>query len=118
MPLSTKEDSNVTDEFMLKEYESIASAHFDSQDGLRQQFRFYLLIAVVPVTILGLVFRDRPTKDFDAIGLFSLPPSFGNNRPIMFLHVDKSVDEFGYFLLTTSTEFDQHIHRHLLMDAE
>lgn len=26
---------NVTDEFMLKEYESIATAHFDSQAGLR-----------------------------------------------------------------------------------
>ena len=35
----------VVDDFMIKEYESIAAAHFDSQGGLRQQFRFYLLLA-------------------------------------------------------------------------
>jgi hypothetical protein len=51
------------DEFMLKEYESIASAHFDSQVGLRQQFRMYLLIAAVPITVLGLAFRDRPPAE-------------------------------------------------------
>jgi hypothetical protein len=46
-------DKTVSDEFMLKEYESIAAAHFDSQSGLRQQFRFYLIIVAVPLTVLG-----------------------------------------------------------------
>jgi hypothetical protein len=44
---------------MLKEYESIAAAHFDSQSGLRQQFRFYLLIVAVPLTVLGLVLNRQ-----------------------------------------------------------
>lgn len=67
---------NAVDEFMLKEYESIASAHFDSQSGLRQQFRFYLLIAAVPITVLGLVFRDRPLEELAKLRVFSLPTPF------------------------------------------
>jgi hypothetical protein len=65
------QEKNVTDEFMLKEYENIASAHFDSQNGLRQQFRFYLLISAVPLTVLGLTFRVG--ADIQHIGLFDLP---------------------------------------------
>ena len=61
------------DEFMLKEYESIASAHFDSQAGLRQQFRFYLIIAAVPVTILGLALKERSEKDLEMLTFFTLP---------------------------------------------
>lgn len=71
-------EKNVNDEFMLKEYESIAAAHFDSQDGLRQQFRFYLLIAAVPLTVLGLVLRE-PSQAIPVrqIGLLDLPPFLG-----------------------------------------
>lgn len=65
--------SSPIDDFMLKEYESIASAHFDSQAGLRQQFRFYLIIAAVPVTVLGLAFKDRPEKEIEALTFFNLP---------------------------------------------
>lgn len=66
-------ESSPIDDFMLKEYESIASAHFDSQAGLRQQFRFYLIIAAVPVTVLGLAFKDRPEKEIETLTFFSLP---------------------------------------------
>lgn len=66
-------ESSPIDEFMLKEYESIASAHFDSQAGLRQQFRFYLIIAAVPVTVLGLALKDRTEKDLETLTFFSLP---------------------------------------------
>ena len=66
-------ESNPIDDFMLKEYESIASAHFDSQAGLRQQFRFYLIIAAVPVTVLGLAFKDRPEREIQALTFFDLP---------------------------------------------
>jgi hypothetical protein len=65
------QEKNVTDEFMLKEYENIASAHFDSQNGLRQQFRFYLLISAVPLTVLGFTFKLE--TDIQHIGLFDLP---------------------------------------------
>lgn len=71
MPNSTYK--HAIDDFMLKEYESIASAHFDSQSGLRQQFRFYLLIAAVPATVLGLAFRDRPAPELEHLGMFDLP---------------------------------------------
>jgi hypothetical protein len=66
---------NVNDEFMLKEYESIAAAHFDSQAGLRQQFRFYLIIAAVPLTVLGVAL-NRPSGSgiqIKDIGLLTLP---------------------------------------------
>jgi len=68
-------EKNVNDEFMLKEYESIAAAHFDSQAGLRQQFRFYLIIAAVPLTVLGVAL-NRPSGSglqVKEIGLLSLP---------------------------------------------
>ena len=69
-------EKTVSDEFMLKEYESIAAAHFDSQSGLRQQFRFYLIIVAVPLTVLGFAL-NHPTgtpPPSTEIGLFSLPP--------------------------------------------
>ncbi len=70
-------EKNVTDEFMLKEYESIAAAHFDSQDGLRQQFRFYLLIAAVPLTVLGLILKEQQTSQAQQIGSLDLPRFLG-----------------------------------------
>src|ERR1700733_5790192 len=73
MSLSNLPEKNAVDEFMLKEYESIASAHFDSQSGLRQQFRFYLLIAAVPLTVLGLAFKDRQGTDINYVRLFAFP---------------------------------------------
>jgi hypothetical protein len=71
------EDKNVTDEFMLKEYESIAAAHFDSQDGLRQQFRFYLIIAAVPLTVVGLVTKEQQAGQVQQIGAWDLPRLVG-----------------------------------------
>ena len=77
MITTSNPEKNTTDEFMLKEYESIASAHFDSQDGLRQQFRFYLLISAVPLTVLGLAFKDRTVADIQHLGIFDLPKLLG-----------------------------------------
>lgn len=76
-PATFDREKNTIDEFMLKEYESIASAHFDSQSGLRQQFRFYLLIAAVPITVLGLAFKDRSVAEIDTVRLFNLPHPLG-----------------------------------------
>jgi len=59
MEEASSAEKNNNDAFMLKEYESIAAAHFDSQSGLRQQFRFYLLIVAVPLTVLGLVLNRQ-----------------------------------------------------------
>jgi len=71
------QEKNVTDDFMLKEYESIAAAHFDSQNGLRQQFRFYLIIAAVPLTILGLVTKEQQGGQLAQIGPLDFPRFIG-----------------------------------------
>lgn len=77
MPLSANnnfdKESNVIDTFMLKEYESIAAAHFDCQQGLRQQFRFYLALLAVPLTIFGLAFRDRTAQEVEKLTFSDLP---------------------------------------------
>ena len=65
-------EGNVIDTFMLKEYESIATAHFNCQQGLRQQFRFYLALLAVPLTIFGLAFRDRTAQEV----AICAPPAF------------------------------------------
>lgn len=66
-------ESNVVDDFMLKEYESIAAAHFDCQAGLRQQFRFYLALMAVPLTVLGLALKDRTASEIAHLGFSGIP---------------------------------------------
>jgi hypothetical protein len=67
-------EKNLNDEFMLKEYESIAAAHFDSQAGLRQQFRFYLIVVAVPLTVLGVALnRTSAGGSPRDLNLLSLP---------------------------------------------
>ena len=51
---------------MLSEYQTIASAHFDLHNGLRQNFRFYLGLVAVPFTVFAVY------KDVN-LNLFSLP---------------------------------------------
>ncbi|HWY54171.1 MAG TPA: hypothetical protein VNZ03_06885 [Terriglobales bacterium] len=68
------------DEFMLAEYETIASAHFDLHNGLRQNFRFYLGLAAVPFTVLA-AFKDMKVEIFDLptvlLFLFGVVPFLG-----------------------------------------
>jgi hypothetical protein len=47
------------DEFMLSEYATIASAHFDLHAGLRQTFRFYLGLLAVPFSVWAVAFKDH-----------------------------------------------------------
>src|SRR5581483_10118740 len=55
--LTEKTEKTPVDEFMLTEYETIASAHFDLHGGLRQNFRFYLGLIAIPFTVFA-VFKD------------------------------------------------------------
>jgi hypothetical protein len=72
---AANQSKNINDEFMLKEYESIAAAHFDSQTGLRQQFRFYLVVAAVPLTVLGVALnRSAAVARPGDFSVWSLPP--------------------------------------------
>jgi len=64
---------NVADEFMLTEYENIASAHFDSQAGVRQHFRFYLLIIAIPLSVMSFVIKDQGIQNVGSLKLFQLP---------------------------------------------
>ena len=68
------------DEFMLAEYQTIASAHFDLHNGLRQNFRFYLGLVAVPVTVLA-AFKDVNINVFDLptvlMLLFAVTPFLG-----------------------------------------
>lgn len=47
-------EKTIIDDFMLAEYTTIASAHFDVHSGLRQNFRFYLGLAAVPFTVFAV----------------------------------------------------------------
>ncbi|HEY6343930.1 MAG TPA: hypothetical protein VIY49_20735 [Bryobacteraceae bacterium] len=53
------EEKTVSDEFMLSEYQTIASAHFDLHNGLRLNFRFYLGLIAVPSSIWAVAFKDQ-----------------------------------------------------------
>lgn len=68
------------DEFMLAEYQTIASAHFDLHNGLRQNFRFYLGLVAVPFTLFA-VYKDPNLDIFHLptvlLVLFAVIPSLG-----------------------------------------
>jgi TRAP-type uncharacterized transport system fused permease subunit len=61
-----KTEKTPVDEFMLTEYGTIASAHFDLHGGLRQNFRFYLGLIAIPFTVFA-VYKDP------SIQIFNLP---------------------------------------------
>jgi len=54
----TAERVHAFDQFMLQEYNTIASAHFELHNGLRQNFRFYLGLAALPFTVLAIAFKE------------------------------------------------------------
>jgi hypothetical protein len=81
------------DEFMLAEYQTIAAAHFDLHNGLRQNFRFYLGLIAAPVTVFA-VYKDPN------IEVFKLP------EVMLFLFSVISVLGFLMFLNMINTRFD------------
>jgi hypothetical protein len=88
-----KAAKTAVDEFMLAEYQTIAAAHFDLHNGLRQNFRFYLGLIAAPVTVFA-VYKD-PT-----IEVFKLP------EVMLFLFSVISVLGFLMFLNMINTRFD------------
>jgi hypothetical protein len=57
--METPSEKTAIDEFMLAEYQTIASAHFDLHNGLRQNFRFYLGLIAVPSSVWAVAFKDQ-----------------------------------------------------------
>jgi hypothetical protein len=47
------------EEFLLKEYDNIAQAHFNTVNTISAFFRYYLLIVALPVPLLALVTKER-----------------------------------------------------------
>lgn len=64
--MPSPEEKTAVDEFMISEYQTIASAHFDLHSGLRQNFRFYLGLAALPFSVWAVAFKDQTD-------LFSFP---------------------------------------------
>jgi hypothetical protein len=88
-----KAAKNTVDEFMLAEYQTIAAAHFDLHNGLRQNFRFYLGLIAAPVTVFA-VYKDPN------IEVFKLP------EVMLFLFSVISLLGFLMFLNMINTRFD------------
>jgi hypothetical protein len=51
------EEKEAFAEFLLKEYDNIAAAHFNADKTITQFFQFYLLIISIPVTAAGIALR-------------------------------------------------------------
>lgn len=81
------------DEFMLAEYQTIAAAHFDLHNGLRQNFTFYLGLIAAPVTVFA-VYKDPH------IEVFQLP------QVMLLLFTVITVLGFLMFLNMINTRFD------------
>lgn len=91
--VSDKTAKTAVDEFMLSEYGTIAAAHFDLHNGLRQNFRFYLGLIAVPVTVFA-VYKDPN------MAVFKLP------QVMLLLFAVISLLGFLMFLNMINTRFD------------
>jgi hypothetical protein len=56
-------------DFMLKEYECIAQAFFESREVLTKWFKYYLLVMALPFSFFALLYKEKP-NDFN---IYSLP---------------------------------------------
>ena len=65
-------DNNKNDlsDFLLKEYENVAKAFFNSYEIAAKWVRYYLIILAAPFSFLALLYHDQ------GIDLFNLPNSF------------------------------------------
>jgi hypothetical protein len=92
-PVADKTTKTAVDEFMLTEYQTIATAHFDLHNGLRQNFRFYLGLIAIPVTVFA-VFKNPDME------IFALP------KVMLYLFGVIAVLGFLMFLNMINMRFD------------
>ena len=64
-------DKESYDKFLLKEYDNIAQAHFNTKNSLIQFFRYYLLIIALPLPLFVVLAGRMPTTTGQA-EMFSL----------------------------------------------
>lgn len=65
------DDKESYDKFLLKEYDNIAQAHFNTKNSLIQFFRYYLLIIALPLPLFVVLAGRMPTTTGQA-EMFSL----------------------------------------------
>ncbi|NKB32624.1 MAG: hypothetical protein GKR91_05950 [Pseudomonadales bacterium] len=58
------EDAESYSEFLLAEYNNIASAHFNANGDITKFFQFYLLIIGLPITLIGILARIQGADSF------------------------------------------------------
>jgi len=58
--------------FMIKEYEHLAEAYFNSHEIMAKWVKFYLIVMAAPLSLIALIYRDKPT-DFN---IFAMSESF------------------------------------------
>ncbi len=68
-----------TPEFLLKEYERISEAHFNTSNQISLFFRYYLTLMSVPALLLLYINKDITTVEniFDPLVMFPLKPHIG-----------------------------------------
>lgn len=58
-------------DFLLREYESIANAHFNAHEMLSKWVRFYFLVAAAPVTLAALAVKNGKWIDLNGLPTYS-----------------------------------------------
>lgn len=64
--------NDVTD-FLLKEYELVAKAYFDSRDITTRWFKYYLLIIAAPLSFIAVTYNGK----YAEFNIFKMGPSLG-----------------------------------------
>jgi hypothetical protein len=70
---------NITSDFLLKEYERISEAHFNTSNQISLFFRYYLTLMSVPALLVLYINKDITTVEniFDSTVHFPLKPHIG-----------------------------------------
>ncbi|MDF3361943.1 hypothetical protein HLM50_12795 [Sulfitobacter sp. Ks41] len=64
-------------QFQLKEYENISQAHFKTNEVLSTFYRYFLLIAAIPITAVGIALINLSDGEVSADGRFLAYAIFG-----------------------------------------
>lgn len=58
---------DVMDEYLLKEYEHIADAHFNVSQTISSFFKYYLILMAIPLSITSYLISPTGSKDSNYI---------------------------------------------------
>lgn len=75
-PASSEVENHFT-QFQLKEYENISQAHFKTNEVLATFYRYFLLIAAIPITAVGIALMNLSDDGIGEEGRFLAHIIFG-----------------------------------------